>query len=232
MSLPSPLRWVTLFMSFGVISLSGIAASDQTDELIHRVQSFLYEMAGTEADEVVIELRPPSAHLPRCESPEPFLTRPDASVVGRVSVGVRCGVGGRQVRYLQAEVDVIASYPVAATDIAPGTVLTQAHLVHRQGNLAELARHAVRDATPLLGQQARRGIRAGSPLQSQFFQARALVERGQTVVVEAGGASFLVTRSGEAMEPGALGENVRVRFGQREILQARVIGEGRLAVDL
>jgi flagella basal body P-ring formation protein FlgA len=34
------------------------------------------------------------------------------------------------------------------------------------------------------------------------------------------------------MEPGALGATIRVRFGQREIIQARVIGEGRLAVDL
>lgn len=212
------------------MALPALAASDPNDELTHRVQGFLYEMA--EADEVVIDVHPPSAHLPRCESPEPFLTRPDAPLLGRVSVGVRCGEGGRQVRYLQAEVGVIASYPVAATDIAPGTVLSQAHLEHRRSNIAELPRHAARDATQLLGQQARRRISAGSPLQAQFFQARALVKRGQAVVVEAGGASFRVTRAGEAMEPGALGDSIRVRFGQREILQARVIAEGRLAVDL
>jgi flagella basal body P-ring formation protein FlgA len=223
-------RWPLILLGTWLLAAPAMAASDLHDELIHRVQAFLYEEA--EAEEVVIEVNPPSAHLPRCESPEPFLARPDAPVVGRISVGVRCGEGGRQVRYLQAEVGVIASYPVAAVDIAPGTVLTQAHLEQRQGNLAQLPRQTVRDASLLLGQQARRSIRAGSPLQAQFFQARALVERGQSVVVEAGGASFRVTREGEAMEPGALGENIRVRFGQREIIQARVVGEGRLAVDL
>lgn len=219
-----------LLLSIWLMTLPALAADDLHVELIQRVQGFLYEQAN--AEEVVIEVQAPSAHLPRCESPDPFLTRPDAPVVGRVSVGVRCGEGGRQVRYLQAEVGVIASYPVTTEDLAPGTVLTEAHLTHRQGNLADLPRQAVHDATPLVGQQARRSIRAGSPLQPQYFQARALVERGQPVVVEATGPSFRVTREGEAMEPGALGESIRVRFGQRETLQARVVGAGRLAVDL
>lgn len=219
-----------LLLSACLLSAPAIAFGDIHDELLQRVQAFLYEQAG--ADEVVIEVSPPSVHLPRCEQPEPFLARPDAPAVGRVSVGIRCGEEGRQVRYLQAEVGVIASYPVAAVDLAPGSVLTEAHLEHRHGNLAELPRQAVRDASELIGQQTRRSIRAGSPLQSQFFQAKAVVERGQSVVVEAGGASFRATRKGEALEPGALGETIRVRFGQREIIQARVIGSGRLAIDI
>ncbi|WP_445001143.1 flagellar basal body P-ring formation chaperone FlgA [Halomonas mongoliensis] len=219
-----------LLLSTWLLAAPAMAAGDLDDELLHRVQAYLYEQA--EADEVVIKVPPPSAHLPRCEHPEPFLARPDAPAMGRVSVGVRCGEDGRQVRYLQAEIGVIASYPVAAVDLAPGSVLTEAHLEQRHGNLAELPRQVVRDASELLGQQARRRIRAGSPLQSQFFQARAVVERGQSVVVEAAGASFRATREGEALEPGALGETIRVRFGQREIIQARVIGSGRLAIDI
>lgn len=224
---PSRLR---LLLSSWLLAISATAAGDPHDALIHQVQAFLY--MEVEADEVMIEVHPPSAHLPPCESPEPFLARPDAPLMGRVSIGVRCGEEGRQVRYLQADIGVISSYHVAAADIAPGTVLTQAHLEQRRGNLAELPRQTVRDATPLLGQQARRGVRAGSPLQASFFQAAALVERGQAVTVEAGGASFRVTREGEAMESGALGEHIRVRFGQREIVRARIIGKGRLAVDL
>ncbi|WP_445005312.1 flagellar basal body P-ring formation chaperone FlgA [Halomonas mongoliensis] len=219
-----------LLLSIWLVAAPAMAASDLHEELLHRVQAFLYEQA--EADEVVIEVSPPSAHLPRCEHPEPFLPRSGAPAVGRVSVGVRCGAGGHQVRYLQAQIGVIASYPVAAVDLAPGSVLTEAHLELRHGNLAELPRQAVSDAAELVGQQARRSIRAGSPLQAQFFQARAVVERGQAVVVEAGGSSFRVTREGEALEPGALGESIRVRFGQREIIRARVIGNGRLAIDI
>lgn len=229
-SCPRLPRWITPLLIGLSLALPAAADDPAQAELIQRVQGFLYEQA--DAEEVVIEVHPPSARLSRCESPQPFLARPEAPVSGRVSVGVRCGENGQQVRYLQAEVGIMSEYPVLATDLAPGTPLTEAHLELRRGNLAELPRQAVRDATPLLGQQSRRALRAGSTLQTQLFQAPQLVERGQRVVVHAGGTGFRVTREGEALERGAMGDTIRVRFGQRELITARVTGDGVLAVEL
>lgn len=205
------------------------AAAD--DALMSEVHAFLYEQASGLGDEVVIEVRPPSARLPDCESPEPFLPRAGQPLAGRVSVGVRCGAEGRQVRYLQAEIGIIGDYPVAARDIAPGSVIDAGMLETRQGDLARLPRQTVLEASRIIGQVAQRPLAAGSPLQEHQLAARALVERGQTVTVEARGSSFQVTREGEALEPGGQGERVRVRFGSRELITATVIGEARLAVD-
>ncbi|MDI5935134.1 flagellar basal body P-ring formation chaperone FlgA [Halomonas kalidii] len=202
------------------------------DALMAGVHAFLYEQAQAHGEDVVIEVRPPSARLPACEAPQPFLTHASQPVLGRVSVGVRCGAEGRQVRYLQAEVGVIGDYPVAAREIAPGTAITADLLETRRGDLSRLPRQAVLDEAEVLGQVARRPLAAGSPLQAHQVQARALVERGQKVTVEAQGPSFRVTREGEALEPGGEGERVRVRFTNRELVTATVIGDARLAVDL
>ncbi|WP_245682184.1 flagellar basal body P-ring formation chaperone FlgA [Billgrantia gudaonensis] len=199
--------------------------------LIEAVQGFLYDEAKTLGDEIVVEVYPPSARLPACEAPEPFLPRSGEKMMGRVSVGVRCGEDGRQVRYLQAEIGVIGSYPVLASDIDVGTTLATEHLEARRGNLAELPRRTILDSEELVGKMTTRPLRAGEALQEHQVRERPLVERNQRVTVVARGNAFRVSREGRALEPGAMGDEVRVRFGSRETLTAVVSGEATLSVD-
>lgn len=213
----------------GLLTLPAASADDT--ELLQAVHGFLHEQAQTLGDELIIELRPPSARLPTCESPAPFLTRPDAAPLGRISVGVRCGQDGRQVRYLQAEVGVIGEYPVLAAPLEAGETVRRDHLVMRQGNLAELPNRALLDSDEIIGQVATRSLSPGQPLQAYQFRSLPLVERSQRVVVEARGSAFRVSREGQALEPGALGDRVRVRFDSREVVTAEVVGEGTLVVD-
>ncbi|TFH85403.1 flagellar basal body P-ring formation protein FlgA [Billgrantia azerbaijanica] len=215
----------------GCLWLLAPAATADDSELLDAVHGFLYEQARSLGDEVIVEVRPPSARLPACEAPEPFLPRRGEPVMGRMSVGVRCGLDGRQVRYLQAEVGVIGSYPVLAADVEAGTTLRADHLATRQGNLAELPRRTLLDAEALIGQMTTRPLRAGEALQEYQVQERPLVERNQQVTVEARGTGFRVSREGQALEPGALGDEVRVRFTSREVITARVSGNATLTVD-
>ncbi|MCE8034554.1 flagellar basal body P-ring formation chaperone FlgA [Halomonas sp. MCCC 1A11057] len=207
------------------------AASAEDAELLQVVHGFLHEEARTLGDELIIELRPPSARLPACESPEPFLTRPGEVPLGRVSVGVRCGSDGRQVRYLQAEVGVMGDYPVLAAPLAAGETVRRDHLASRSGNLAELPNRTLLDPDEIVGQVATRALPPGQPLQAHQFRSLPLVERNQRVVVEARGAAFRISREGQALEPGGLGDRVRVRFDNREVVTAEVVGEGVLVVD-
>ena len=203
---PSTLRYwqVILFLTILCATAFTKAQADD-DELLQQVHQFLYEETRALGEEVVIDLRPPSPHLPECVQPEPFLPNANQAPLGRVSVGVRCGEDSRQVRYLQAQVDVIGNYVVAARDIERGTLITSSMLSELGGNLGDLSAH--------------------------YLQAPHLVERGQRVTVVAEGSAFRVSREGEALENGALGDRIRVRFGSREIMTARVTDRGILVVD-
>ena len=213
----------------GLLSLPAASADD--GELLQAVHGFLHEQASALGDELIIELRPPSARLPTCESPAPFLTRPDEVPLGRISVGVRCGDDGRQVRYLQAEVGVIGEYPVLDTPLSAGETVRREHLVMQSGNLAELPNRALLEVDRIVGQVATRALSPGQPLLEHQFRNLPLVERNQRVVVEARGRGFRIAREGQALEPGALGDRIRVRFDNREVMTAEVVGEGTLVVD-
>ncbi|WP_280549060.1 flagellar basal body P-ring formation chaperone FlgA [Halomonas sp. 11-S5] len=201
------------------------------DALLAKIHAFLYEQARASGDEVVIEVHPPRASLPTCEHPTPFLPNASSRPVGRVSVGVRCGDQGRQVRYLQAEIHVTGNYVELARDIGAGEVIRPEHLTERQGSLGQLPQQTILDPGQAIGQQATRPLAAGMTLQRHHLRPRQLVKRGQRVVIEAQGAGFRIAREAEALEPGGKGERVRVRLPDREILEARVVGEGRMTVD-
>tara|TARA_R110000824_G_scaffold222202_1_gene409806 strand:+ start:224782 stop:225468 length:687 start_codon:yes stop_codon:yes gene_type:complete len=223
--------WQVFFLlaMLAVTALTKVQADD--DALLQQVHQFLYQETQALGEEVVIDLRPPSPHLPECIQPEPFLPNANQAPLGRVSVGVRCGENGRQVRYLQAQIDVIGSYVVAARDIERGTLITSNMLSERGGNLGDLSAQALTAEEDIVGKITQRPIRTGSAFLAHYLQAPDLVERGQRVTVVAQGSAFRVSREGEALENGALGEQVRVRFGSREIMTARVTDRGVLVVD-
>lgn len=224
----------SIVVASSVALLLASATPARADEaMVQAVQDFLHAQASEQGDgeELMIEVTPPSAHLPPCRSPEPFLPGRTRTLEGRLSVGVRCGEQGRQVRYLQAEINRYGAYPVLRRDLEAGTQVTAEMLGERQGNLSELPRDSVLEPAAIVGQIARQPLKAGVPLQTRQFESERLVERGQQVVVEARGAHFRVTREGEALDSGGLGDRIRVRFGRRELIDATVIGKARLAID-
>lgn len=231
-TMPSTFRFWQLALFLAAILASPLSKAEASDDnLLQQVHQFLYEETQALGEEVVIDLRPPSPHLPECIQPEPFLANANQAPLGRVSVGVRCGENRRQVRYLQAQIDVIGNYVVAARDIERGTLITSNMLNERGGNLGDLSAQALTAEEDIVGKIAQRPIRSGSAFLAHYLQAPDLIERGQRVTVIAQGSAFRVSREGEALENGALGEQIRVRFDSREIMTARVASQGILVVD-
>ncbi|WP_148253881.1 flagellar basal body P-ring formation chaperone FlgA [Aidingimonas lacisalsi] len=219
---------LAIVLSMSVLPSYAVAS----DEVIHQVQQFLYERVSELGEDVQIDVRPPSARLAECEAPSPFLPHEDSDLTGRVSVGVKCGPDGQQVRYMRATIEVIGQYVVPAQDISPDTVITQDMLATRKTELGSLPRDAVLENGQAVGQQATRFLAAGKALTQRQLREVALVERGSRVKVEARGNGFSVSRKGEAIDSGGMGSRVRVRLGNRETLTARVTGEDHLVVDL
>ena len=211
-------------------TLTPAAETSPEDALIETLQAFLRQELAVDG-QAIISIQLPPAQMPPCTSPQPFLPTRPRSAQGRISVGVRCGEQGQQVRYLQAQIDRYGEYPVLVRGITPGTQVTTAMLKQVQGNLSALPRESVLEADAIIGQVARRTLAAGVPLQFRQFETKPLVERGQQVFVEARGGNFRVSREGKALDSGALGDQVRVQFSNRDVINGRVVGKGKLTVD-
>jgi flagella basal body P-ring formation protein FlgA len=232
---PAHPRLSGLLVLLGIVivlnSPAGQADNADEDAALTAIHQFLIERTDQMDREAVIEVQPSRATLPPCESPQPFLPRASQTLSGRVTVGVRCGEDGRQVRYFRADIGLYGTYPVLSRPVTTGDLISPQMLEEQQGNLSELPRDAVREAESVIGKIARRSVEAGTPLRESQFKVRPLVERGQRVVVEARGQSFQVSREGVAMDAGVLGDRVRVQFSNRERIEAVIVGEGRLEVS-
>ncbi len=151
---PKTCRFWQLALFLAILSVTASARVQADDaNLLQRVHHFLYQQTQSLGEEVVIDLRPPSPHLPECIQPDPFLTNANQAPLGRVSVGVRCGESGQQVRYLQAQIDVIGDYMVAARDIERGTLITLDMLSERGGNLGDLSAQALTAEEEIVGKK-------------------------------------------------------------------------------
>lgn len=234
--MPAPCHFISPRTRLGLAALwwlmipSWSAQAGQSG-LMEAVYDFLYQQSHQLGNEIQIEMFPPSARLPECRNPQPFLPGNGQRPWGRVSVGVRCGDQGEQVRYMQAEITVISRYLVASRDLDSGTLIDADMLAFRQGDLSRLPQQAVLDPDEVIGQQTKRALAAGTTIQHHQLRELPLVERGQTVTLEAGGSGFRITREGKAMAPGGLGERIRVRVSKHTILSGVVVGQARVAVD-
>ncbi|WP_277950341.1 flagellar basal body P-ring formation chaperone FlgA [Halomonas sp. YLGW01] len=193
------------------------------------MEHFLMTLGAALGEHIEVEVFSPSAAFSACTQPLPYLPGNRPLSPGRLSVGIECGNGAS--RYLQAELRVIGDYLVAAETIPADSLIGAAMLEVREGDLGRLPSRTLHDPDTAVGKLATRTLRAGQPIQTHQLRELPLVERRQRVTIEAQGNGFRVSREGQALEDGSLGEEVRVRLASRQVLTAVVVARGRLAID-
>src|SRR5699024_1129312 len=202
------------------LMISGLAHANVARDA---ARHFLHHEASHLGHNVTVAIHPSRADLPACHHPRPFLPGTGQKLLGRVTVGVRCDSG--QVRYLQARVSADGRYWEAKERIPAGTALTATMLEADHGDLGQLPHGAIRDRSAALGQVTTRTLAKGTVIQSAQLREAWLVHRRQPVTVEARGQGFRVTRSGKALQDGALGDTVRVRMADHSVLVGVVTGD-------
>lgn len=195
------------------------------------VENFLREQASARHDEVQITVYPPGARFPVCPEPVPFLPGRAGQLLGRVSVGIRCADAHDSIRYINAEIRAVGTWPTAAVRIPTGSEITAEMLTTARGNLSGLSATTLREADEIVGRIARRTLIPGQPVRQHDVHTRPVVDRGQEVTVESGGTGFVVRRQGKALETGAMGETIRVQLDRRNTLHATITDKGTVRVQ-
>lgn len=195
------------------------------------VENFLREQTRVGHEEVQITVYPPGASFPACPEPVPFLPGRAGQLLGRVSVGIRCADAHDSIRYINAEIRAVGTWPTAAMRITTGSEITEEMLTTTRGNLSVLPATTLRDADEIVGRIARRTLIPGQPVRRHDVRSIPVVERGQAVTVESGGTGFVVRRQGKALDTGAMGESIRIQLDRRNTLNATVTDQGTVRVQ-
>ncbi len=148
--------------------------------------------------------------LAACEQPLQTFSTPNARVLGPVSIGVRCEQPQPWTIYVRLDVSSQVTLPVLASTLPRGTVIRREHLELTTRPLANNHGAIIVDPEQVIGMELTRSAPAGSPLRHNQLRAPQLVERGQTVVLIAGGDGVQVTMQGKAMASAAAGDRLLV----------------------
>ncbi|MDR2925157.1 MAG: flagellar basal body P-ring formation protein FlgA [Azoarcus sp.] len=184
------------------------------------------------SSETHIEISPldPGNRLPPCDAPAAFLSG-SARAWGAFSIGVRCEFPAAWTVYLQARVNVIDDYLVAARPLSAGQIIGPADLEHRRGDIAALPDDLLTDASQAIGRPAKRSLAQGTALQTRMLRVLETVRRGSTVTVFSQGEAFRVSNAGRALNSAAPGEAVRVRLPNNQVVTGTALHDGTVEIN-
>lgn len=181
------------------------------------------EFADSDADQLAMSVRAGRFEL------EPL----SATALGRTPVRVRCYDGGRIIENFVVIADVARRVEalVAMRDIGRNTMFTANDLALQEVLLRSEHGEPLQEFELVLGQQASRYVRQGSPVFADSVRSARLVKRGELVTVRCVMGGLMVRTVGRATRDGAMDEVIPVRNeGSRETFAARVVGRRQVTL--
>lgn len=189
------------------------------------------EQAGLlEARFDVTVLDGPLGKAPACAQPLKVLPA-DVRHATRMRFEVACEAPQAWQRDVIVRAKVNARVVVMAKDVPAGRVI-QDDDVELDARDVTVVPDAVSDPQVVTGFASKRSLRTGQVVSQRALLTPVLVQRGQSVAIEASNGGITVNVPGEAMDTGRAGETVRVRnVGSGKVIRARVIDAGKVAPE-
>lgn len=170
--------------------------------------------------------------LAPCARVEPYLPA-GSRLWGRTRLGLRCVEGvTRWNVYLPVTVKAFGPAWMLTADVAPGAVLSAADAAEVEVDWAAEQSPILADPSLWVGQVASRQLRAGQALRQAMLRAPQVFQAGAQVRVIAQGQGYAISAAGQAMSPGAIGQNVRVRMDNGKIVIGIVNPDGTITINL
>lgn len=145
-----------------------------------------------------------------------------AANLGRATAQ-RARVAGRAFKVLRI--------PVPRRPFATGEIISKGDVEFVEMRAERVQPSVVVDAEGLIGKTAKRGLRAGIPVNHLDVARPVLVSKNSLVTMTMQSGRMMLTAQGKAMEDGAQGDTIRVaNTHSKQTVEAVVVGAGRVAV--
>lgn len=152
---------------------------------------------------------------------------------GRFAGRIAAGEGRyRETARVSGRAVALVEVPVTAHAIPRGRVIAERDLLWREMPESDVRRSEIRDMAEIVGQAARRRLRADDTLSTSDVEPPVLVERNSRVVLRLQTAQMSLSVKGRALADGAEGEIVRVlNSGSKRTVEGVVRADGSVAVQ-
>jgi len=232
-----PMGWLLLLLA---VLTSASASAEVAEpaiarglpELMQEVSEALHTRA-TEAHAgaaITVEVLPWDARLKLAPCIEAEIEPRGKQTHGRIPVSVRCRAPKSWSIFMTGSVTVMLPVVVTRQPVNRGDILTTDMLATEPQDLSDLRSLFYTDPTLVLGKEAKRSLAAGSVIFATQIKEPLAVSRGQRVQILARHGAVQISSQGEALQNGAVGDQIRIRNLQSErIVYAWVEGPGRVS---
>ena len=171
----------------------------------------------------------PNLKLAQCPDMQVFMPT-GSRAWGKTSVGVRCNAPNVWTIYVQATVNVLAQYLVAASPLAQGQIVTEQDMMFENGDLTQLPAGVFTEQSQAIGRTVNISMTAGTVLRQELLKIAPVVQQGQTVMVTSKGKGFSVSAEGLSMAKANEGQVVQVKVASGQIVTGIARNGGQVEV--
>jgi len=170
--------------------------------------------------------------LAPCARVEPYLPA-GTRLWGRSRLGLRCVDGvSRWNVFLPITIKAVGQAWVLRRDVQPGAVLGADDVMEAEVDWAEDPSPIVADPAQWVGQVAVRALGTGQALRQNMVRPAQVFQAGAQVRVVAQGAGFQITADGQAVSPGIVGQQARVRMDNGRVMSGKVLDARTVKLEM
>ena len=213
----------------GLLSIAAIA-QEKGEVWQDTIRSLIAEHPMLAGQSLQIEFPSSLPKWPACKEPRAQIARQGVPV-GRVTLSLRC-MDPRWLGSIQVTVGAKRSHLAAARALQAGSTLDGGEFVTVESDWSSLPDDVVTDPDQALGKTLVRSIAAGTPLSLNLLRQTSVIKTGERVRVQMSGSNFVVSGEGQALQAGAIGEQVRIKMANGQAVSATVLRQGVVEVRI
>lgn len=173
--------------------------------------------------------------LGECDQPLAAFFPPGSRTVGNTTIGVRCDGSKPWTIYVTGGVHPISTVLVAAKPLTRGKILTAKDVKFAKRSLTQAGASYIDDINDVVGKKLKRAIDRSTIVQPSMLDnppVKQVVKKGDRVSIRAGKGGLDVRMSGQALDDGVRGEQIRVRnLSTKQVVEGRVVSPGLIQVE-
>ena len=222
--------WRIIILFAYLLGTNAVAAL--SPDLEKEIFRFVQSSPAINGLRVQLELVDPNVTIPACVGGSVQISaQPGARIWGRTMLQLRCAKAGWMVN-VPFNIRVFGNYVVASQYLPAGQKLEPSDIRVIEGELSTLPDDVLRTPKNAYDRVLSRSLQMGSPVGLNDLKESSVIKVGDPIRLILKGKDFEVSGEGVAQTAGMIGDMVRVRLADGQVLQGRVLRPSVVVVML
>ena len=196
------------------------------------IKRFIQKSPSVNGLRVEVELMEPNQVIPACLGGSiEILTPPGVRLWGRSTLQLRCAKASWMVN-VPVNIHAYGDYVVASRYLGFGQKIENGDIRVIEGDLTTLPDDVLRTPRAAYEKVLGRSLQMGAPIGLNDLKESSVIKVGDPVLIQLVGKGFQVSGEGTAQTAGMIGDMVRVRLMDGQVLQGKVLRPGVIGVTV